>query len=127
MALELTPAERAARDAAAERDAGLTAMQRKRSGIVHTPPELARFIARAADALVQRELGLARGLADERIAVIDPACGPGAFLAAAAAVTKGRAAMHGFDRDAAAIAHARAALSAHTAARARARGCVLEC
>ena len=36
--VELTQAERAAREAGAERDAQLTGSERKRSGIVHTPP-----------------------------------------------------------------------------------------
>lgn len=108
--MQLTPAEQAARDAAAERDAGLSRVQRKRAGVVHTPPELARFVARAADVLLRRELGLARGLADEQLLAFDPACGPGAFLAAALAVTEGRGAMRGVDRDAQAIGMARAAL-----------------
>lgn len=110
--MQLTPAELAARDAAAERDAGLSRAQRKRAGIVHTPPELARFVARAADLLVRRELSLEYGLADDQLLSIDPACGPGAFLAAAAAVTEGRGAMRGIDRDADAIARARTALRA---------------
>ena len=107
--MQLTPAEQAARDAAAERDAGSAACNAARRSRA-TLPELARFVARAADVLARRELGLAHGLADERLLSMNPACGPGAFLAAAAAVTDGRGAMRGVDLDARAIALARAAL-----------------
>jgi hypothetical protein len=114
--MQRTPAEEAAARAAAARDRALSAEQKKRGGVVHTPPELARFVARAADALLREELGLPGGLADPELAVIDPACGPGAFLAAAAAVVRERArvaagslpVLHGFDRDPEAIAAAAA-------------------
>jgi hypothetical protein len=113
--MELTEVERATRDAAGLRDAGLSSAARRRAGIVHTAPQLARFAARAADVLLQRELGLARGLADPAVALIDPACGPGAFLAAALAETADRpsapCAALGLDRDRAAIGAARAALA----------------
>lgn len=101
--MELTVAEARALTAARTRDAGLTAAARKRDGVVHTPPELARFIARAVDTLLQRELGIAAGLADRSVSVIDPACGPGTFFAAVQAVAGHRAqrprALLGLDRD----------------------------
>ncbi len=110
---ELTAAERNARDAATARDAVLSAARRRREGIVHTPPELARFVARAADDLLRGWLGLSRGLGDARVALIDPACGPGAFLAAAAAVAEpgARRLAYAIDRDPAALELARVALS----------------
>ena len=112
--MELTPAERVVRDAGAARDAALNPAHKKRAGVVHTPPEIARFMARAADALARRELGLAHGLADSRLAIVDPACGPGAFLAAASAVLAHDASrprlLCGLDQDAAALEQARVAL-----------------
>jgi predicted RNA methylase len=113
--VELTPAERAAKEAAAARDAALAVGRRKREGIVHTPPELARFVANAADRLLRGTLGIAHGLAGDNVAIIDPACGPGAFLAAALAVKAGQGgaprAVLGVDRDALAVESAHAAMS----------------
>lgn len=113
--MELTFAERAAKDAAAARDAGLAVGRRKREGIVHTPAELARLVAIAADWLLREALGMPQGLASDRLAIIDPACGPGAFLAAALAVKAGQGgapcAVLGVDHDAQAIATARVVLS----------------
>ncbi|MEZ4335263.1 MAG: N-6 DNA methylase [Sandaracinaceae bacterium] len=54
--------------AAERRTERLDREARKRRGVVHTPAAIARFIARA--------------VADAPGAVIDPACGPGVFLAA---------------------------------------------
>jgi len=97
------------------RDAALQRARKKTEGIVHTPPELARFVVRAADELVVRELCAPGGLADPSVALIDPACGPGAFLAAAHAVAAERASMPsavaGFDRDADALERCRAAFA----------------
>lgn len=83
--------------------------------MVHTPPALARFVARSTDAAL-RELGRA-GLADPDVAVLDPACGPGVFLAAAlregqTSTSQARAprVVLGLDVDPHAIAQARAAL-----------------
>ena len=97
------------------RDAELQGPRRKAEGIVHTPPELARFIARAADELAMRELAAPAGLADPSVALIDPACGPGAFFAAARAVAQAPnsapAAVLGVDRDAAALERCRGAFA----------------
>jgi len=84
--IELTAAERAAELAAAQRDAELAPGHRRREGIVHTAPALARSVARLADEALRDALGLAGGLADPALAIVDPACGPGAFLAAVLAV-----------------------------------------
>lgn len=64
-------------EAAEERIAGLSRAERASRGIVHTPAPLARWIARACPAL------------DETTTVLDPACGPGVFLAAALAEMHG--------------------------------------
>ena len=112
--MELTAVERAAQAAAVARDAGLSRERRRREGIVHTAPELARFAARAADDLLRVELGEPAGLASERVSLVDPACGPGAFLAAALSVAKGRGsaprAVLALDRDPVALAAAEEAL-----------------
>lgn len=113
--MQLSPLEQRVLAAGQGRDAELPRARKKSEGIVHTPPELARFLARAADELVQRELGVAGGLADPSVALIDPACGPGAFLAAAHAVAGGRASSPavalGLDRDAAALERCRTAFA----------------
>jgi len=84
--MELSPLERSVRDAAHLRDTQLHGEQatRRSRGIVHTPPELARGVATMVDARV-RALGVG-GISDPRVTLIDPACGPGAFVAAAIAV-----------------------------------------
>jgi hypothetical protein len=114
--MDLTPLEERVLAAGRGRDAELEQARKRTEGIVHTPPELARLIARAADELVARELGAAGGLADPSVALIDPACGPGAFFAAAHAVAGGRATVPahvvGFDRDAAALERCRRAFAA---------------
>src|SRR5262245_14813558 len=113
--MELTAAERAAELAAQQRDAGLTAQRRRGEGIVHTPPVLARTVARLADEALRSQLGLPGGIADPALAIVDPACGPGVFLAAALAVGVDRgstpAALIGVDRDRAAIEAAKGALA----------------
>lgn len=119
--MELTAVEQAARDAAGERDAGLPASDKRTRGVVHTPPELARFVARGLHGLLQRELGLPGGLASPRVTLLDPAVGPGAFLAAALAVIDDNggapARVIGCDVDAAALETAASVLAAEHARR----------
>jgi len=119
--MELTAVEQAARDGAAERDAGLPADARRSRGVVHTPPELARFIAGAVHQLLRSELGLPGGLASPRVTLLDPAVGPGAFLAAALAVGEepggAPARVIGCDVDAAALDTAGRVLDAEHARR----------
>jgi hypothetical protein len=118
---ELSPIERAVQVAAQARDRRLAsdAMRRER-GVVHTPPELARYVARSADEVLRSELGIGRGVADPRVALLEPACGPGAFLAAAFATGSERptrpAACVGVDLDERAIAAAHETLSGPFAA-----------
>lgn len=93
------------------REGELDVAERKRHGVVHTPPAIARFVARSVDAAL-RELGRA-GLSDPDVALVDPACGPGVFLAASmsvAAAGRPRVAL-GLDRDAHAIERARVLLA----------------
>lgn len=84
--------------------------ERRASGVVHTPPELARHVAAAADERL-RACGILGGLSDPATLVVDPACGAGAFVAAALGVCAGRAskpaAVWACDRDRQAVAVAR--------------------
>lgn len=102
---------------AAERDARLVheGERRRTQGIVHTPPELARAVVRFSDALLRDRLQLSRGICEPSLLLLDPACGPGAFLAAAFALAQARSAAAqpvgavqaiGFDVDPAALAWA---------------------
>ncbi len=83
--------EREAEAAARAREATLDPIDGKRRGVVHTPPELARFVARAVDQALRDHCGCPDGLAERRVSLVDPACGPGAFLAAAFSLAGGRA------------------------------------
>ncbi len=58
------------------------ARRRRRHGGYFTPCEIVRFIVRSVDQLLRDELDLAGGLTceDPLPAVVDPACGSGAFL-----------------------------------------------
>jgi hypothetical protein len=53
---------------------------RKELGVWYTPPEIVRYQVRKIDSLLRSELGCARGFADERVVVLDPCCGTGAYL-----------------------------------------------
>ena len=53
---------------------------RKELGVWYTPPEIVRYQVRKVDRLLREELGCGRGFADERVVVLDPACGTGAYL-----------------------------------------------
>ena len=54
---------------------------RKELGVWYTPPEIVRYQVERVDRVLRDELGLADGLADERVVVLDPCCGTGAYLA----------------------------------------------
>lgn len=116
--MQLHPAEQLALDAAKERDRQLRTQRdrARRHGIVHTPPQLARFVLRGVDQLLRERHGLAAGVSDSAVHLVDPACGPGAFLAATvqlrAANARPGAAFTGIDLDAEALALA-AALAPH--------------
>jgi hypothetical protein len=97
---------------AAERDAALADApeQRRNGGIVHTPAELARAVVSISDGLLREQLGLEAGVCDSGLLAIDPACGPGAFLAALLGLAEQGGAQSvravGYDIDAAALSWA---------------------
>jgi len=53
---------------------------RKELGVWYTPREIVRYQVRKVDHLLRDELGCSRGFADERVVVLDPCCGTGAYL-----------------------------------------------
>ncbi|UJR79810.1 Hypothetical protein I5071_18480 [Sandaracinus amylolyticus] len=50
--------------------------------MVHTPAAIARFIAHAADLALREHLDRRDGIASDDVVLVDPATGPGVFLAA---------------------------------------------
>lgn len=57
--------------------------QRELRGVYYTPEPVVHYIVRSVHRLLQKELGISLGLADERALLLDPACGTGSFLYAA--------------------------------------------
>jgi len=53
---------------------------RKELGVWFTPDEVVRYMVAKVDAVLRDELGIADGLADESVWVLDPCCGTGAYL-----------------------------------------------
>ena len=53
---------------------------RKQLGVWYTPPEIVRYMVERVDRTLRDELGIADGLADENVFVLDPCCGTGAYL-----------------------------------------------
>lgn len=53
---------------------------RKQLGVWYTPPEIVRYQVRKIEGLLRAELGCPLGFADERVVVLDPCCGTGAYL-----------------------------------------------
>ena len=53
---------------------------RKELGVWYTPPEIVHYQVARVDAVLREELGLADGLADPNVIVLDPCCGTGAYL-----------------------------------------------
>ncbi|HEX7101264.1 MAG TPA: type ISP restriction/modification enzyme, partial [Nitrolancea sp.] len=53
---------------------------RKELGVWYTPNEVVRYMVSRVDAVLREDLGIANGLADERVVVLDPACGTGSYL-----------------------------------------------
>ena len=53
---------------------------RKELGVWYTPTEIVRYMVARVDQALQTELGLADGLADPNVYVLDPCCGTGAYL-----------------------------------------------
>ena len=55
---------------------------RKELGVWYTPEEIVHYQVERVDAVLREELGLADGLADPNVVVLDPCCGTGAYLRA---------------------------------------------
>ena len=53
---------------------------RKQLGVWYTPREIVRYQVARVDQALREELGIADGLADPRVVVLDPCCGTGAYL-----------------------------------------------
>ncbi len=53
---------------------------RKELGVWYTPPEIVEYMVARVDQALRDELGIADGLADQRVVVLDPCCGTGAYL-----------------------------------------------
>lgn len=53
---------------------------RKQLGVWYTPPEIVRYMVARVDAALREELGIADGLADPQVFILDPCCGTGAYL-----------------------------------------------
>ncbi|MBP1465378.1 N-6 DNA methylase [Candidatus Chloroploca sp. M-50] len=54
---------------------------RKDLGVWYTPPEVVRYMVARVDAALRDELGVADGLADPSVIVLDPCTGTGAYVA----------------------------------------------
>jgi hypothetical protein len=53
---------------------------RKDFGVWYTPPEIVRYMVERVDQSLRENFGLADGLADPSVIVLDPCCGTGAYL-----------------------------------------------
>lgn len=53
---------------------------RKQLGVWFTPPEIVQYMVARVDTVLREELGVALGLADPQVYVLDPCCGTGAYL-----------------------------------------------
>lgn len=53
---------------------------RKELGVWYTPPEIVEYMVGRVDQFLRTELGVADGLADEQVYVLDPAAGTGSYL-----------------------------------------------
>lgn len=53
---------------------------RKELGVWYTPDEVVKYMVARVDTALREELGIADGLADPSVVVLDPCCGTGAYL-----------------------------------------------
>ena len=53
---------------------------RKQMGVWYTPLEIVQYMVERVDTVLRTELGITDGLADEKVYVLDPCCGTGAFV-----------------------------------------------
>ena len=63
--------------------------ERERRGVYYTPEPVVSYIVRSLHALLKSEFGMADGLADPRVTLLDPAAGTMTFVAEAAKVAVG--------------------------------------
>jgi predicted helicase len=55
---------------------------RRELGVWYTPPEIVNYMVARVDRVLRDELGIADGLADRNVYVLDPCCGTGTYLSA---------------------------------------------
>jgi len=55
---------------------------RRQLGVWYTPPEIVRYQVERVDRVLREELGVADGLADPDVWVLDPCCGTGSYVVA---------------------------------------------
>ena len=53
---------------------------RKGMGVWYTPREIVRYMVERVDTVLRTDLGIADGLADRKVYVLDPCCGTGAYV-----------------------------------------------
>ena len=53
---------------------------RKQMGVWYTPREIVRYMVERVDRVLRTELGVADGLANKNVYVLDPCCGTGAYV-----------------------------------------------
>lgn len=53
---------------------------RREMGVWYTPREIVRYMVERVDTVLRTELGIADGLADKNVYVLDPCCGTGAYV-----------------------------------------------
>ncbi|HEV7405997.1 MAG TPA: N-6 DNA methylase, partial [Chthoniobacteraceae bacterium] len=53
---------------------------RRQFGVWYTPPEIVKYMVGRVDRALVENYGIADGLADPRVVVLDPCCGTGAYL-----------------------------------------------
>ena len=53
---------------------------RKQLGLWYTPREIVRYMVERVDQVLRTELGVAGGLADPSVWILDPCCGTGSYL-----------------------------------------------
>ena len=70
---------------------------RKQLGVWYTPEEVVQYMVRRVDQVLVSELGIADGLADPQVYVLDPCCGTGAYLVEALRVIAERLKARGED------------------------------
>ena len=53
---------------------------RKELGVWYTPRQVVQYMVERVDRVLRSELGITKGLADDSVYVLDPACGTGAYV-----------------------------------------------